>query len=255
MVDIHTHVLWGVDDGAQTLEESLAMLQMAADSGTTDIVATPHADAQFTYNQELIDQRIQELSQARGGSPRIYRGCDFHLSLDNVQAAMANPAKFTINQGSYLLIEFSDMIIPPGTEAIFREFLAGGIVPVITHPERNPLLQESLGRIRQWIDLGCIMQVTAQSLTDRFGKKARNAAWEMLHENMVHVLASDAHDTKHRPPRLDEARATLTQELGEDVASLLLEENPRSILESRGAWGPELPQRRVRRRSWFQFWK
>jgi len=97
MVDIHSHVLWGMDDGAPTIEVSLEMLRVAADAGTTDIVATPHSNAEFEYQPALIAERIEELTRKTGGKPRIHRGCDLHLSFDNIVEAIATPGKYSIN--------------------------------------------------------------------------------------------------------------------------------------------------------------
>ena len=104
MIDIHSHILWGLDDGARECSDSLAMLKMAADCGTTDIVASPHSDLRFAFLPELINERIDHLTGASGGVPRIHRGCDFHLSFENVQDALAFPHKYTIGGLSYLLV-------------------------------------------------------------------------------------------------------------------------------------------------------
>ena len=96
MVDIHSHVLWGMDDGAPTMDVSLEMLRMAAEAGTTDIVATPHSNAEFEYQPALIAERIEELTRQTGGRPRIHRGCDLHLSFDNIVDAVETPGKYSI---------------------------------------------------------------------------------------------------------------------------------------------------------------
>jgi protein-tyrosine phosphatase len=235
MIDVHSHILWGLDDGAGDQEESIAMLRMAAASGTTDIVASPHANNEYKFDENLVAERIAELSKTTG-IPRIHRGCDFHLNIENIQAAMANPSKFTIGGLNHLLVEFADTFIPPSTEEIFRQFLARGIVPVVTHPERNPILQSSAERLQNWTKMGCLVQVTAQSLTDRFGKAAQQAAWGFLRKGLVHVIASDGHDTVHRPPRLDHALELLTAEMGAETAQILLSENPGSIIAGGKVW-------------------
>lgn len=252
MVDIHSHVVWGVDDGSRSLEESLAMLKLAAETGTTDIVATPHSDHEYQYDLEKVTARIAELNQLAQGSPYLHRGCDFHMSLDNIQQCLDAPARFTINGLGYLMVEFADNLIPPSTEEIFRRFRGLDIVPVITHPERNPILRQSLDRLERWIEMGCVLQVTAQSLTDRFGKTARQAAWGMLRKGLVHVLASDAHDTEDRPPRLDFAREMVTREISADAAELLLEENPSAVIRGLKGWMQPLDAAPPKRR-WFAF--
>ena len=255
MIDIHSHILYGLDDGAEDLDTSLAMLKIAAETGTTDIVATPHSDSQFQYQPALVDERIRELNELTGNKPRIHRGCDFHLSIDNVQACMRDHTVYTINGLCYLMVEFAEFFVPPSTENILRQLMDIGIVPVITHPERNPVLRDSTARLERWVESGCLLQVTAQSLTDRFGREAQHATWNWLRNGMVHVLASDAHDTIHRPPRLDLAHAIVTEKLGPDVADMLVVSNPGAILRGEpvtflGSYSSAGPPKK-----WFQFWR
>ena len=255
MVDIHSHILYGLDDGAQDLDTSLAMLKLAAETGTTDIVATPHSDAHYQYIPALVDERIAELNGLTGNTPRIHRGCDFHLSIDNVEACLNDHTPYTINGLCYLMVEFAEFFVPPSTENVLRELTERGISPVITHPERNPVLRESTARLERWIATGCSIQITAQSLTDRFGREARDATWNWLRRGMVHVLASDAHDTIHRPPRLDLAHAIVTEKLGEEVAELLLVVNPAANI--RGDYVVAMANSRAAgggSKKWFQFW-
>jgi protein-tyrosine phosphatase len=255
MVDIHSHILYGLDDGAKDQADSLAMLRIAAETGTTDIVATPHADFQFQFRPDLIADRIQELNSITGAKPRIHRGCDFHLSIENVQACLKDHTSYTINGLNYLMVEFADALIPPSTEEILRQFGERGIVPVVTHPERNPILQESTARLQKWIEMGCLLQITAQSLTDRFGKIAQKSAWNWLNKGMVHVIASDAHDTMHRPPRLDIARDLIAERFGADTANLLLVENPGSILEGYPVSPMDGQFALMDGKKWYQFWR
>ena len=231
MVDIHSHVLWGVDDGPATFDDSLAMLRIAAQTGSTDIVATPHADSEFTYRPDLIAERIQQLQSAVGDSPRIHRGCDFHLSLMNIQDALIDHHKYTINSGRYLMVELSEFFISPSMHEVLRQFASCGIVPVVTHPERNPILQRSPQVFERWIGQGCLAQVTAQSITGDFGGAAKDAAWSMLRNGFVHFVASDGHDTVNRPPRLDRARDVLLREIGPEAANLLLLHNPQAVIQ------------------------
>ena len=107
------------------------MLRMAADAGTTDIVATPHADPHYTFQPDQVEARIAELLVRIGSLPRIHGGCDFHLSFDNIQDALANPAKYTIAHRNYILVEFSDLIIFNNTTEIFNRLLDTGLIPEI----------------------------------------------------------------------------------------------------------------------------
>lgn len=231
MIDIHSHILWGLDDGARTLEDSLALLQAAAAAGTTDIVATPHANSKYPFDPPTIASRIEELRRSHSGPPSIHFGCDFHLSPLNIEDALDNPTKYTINSGSYILIELPDRFSSNSITQVLESLLREGMTPVITHPERNPVLQQSLKSIDRWIDSGCLTQITAQSLTGRFGQTARRMAWQTVRSGRAHFIASDAHDVKDRPPCLDEVFTLVRKDLGESVATRLLVDNPQVALE------------------------
>jgi protein-tyrosine phosphatase len=242
-----------LDDGSKTLEESVAMLEMAAASGTVAIVATPHADLEYKFQPEVIRQRVDELKLCSGGKPAIFEGCDFHLTFDNIQDALANPRKYTINHENYLLVEFSDLLIFQNTADIFDSMRRAGIQPVITHPERNTLLQQRLPQLEAWVEAGCSLQVTGQSLLGRFGKTARQFALELLKRRMVHFIASDAHDTKHRPPVLRESFELVSNEFGPGTAEILFVLNPGATL--RGAPLEPIPDEAARTKKWFHFFR
>ena len=234
MVDIHSHILWDLDDGSKTLEESLEMLRIAASSGTTDIVATPHANSRYPFSPEIIDERIKTLTAQGPSTLKIHRGCDFHLNFENIEDALANPKKYTINGRQHLLVEFPDMTIPLGITNVFSQLLSRGMVPIITHPERNDLLMKDVEQLQAWVNDGCLIQVTGMSILGTFGTKFSQKGWELMDRNLVHFIASDAHDTEYRHTRLDEARALVASRRGEEVAELLFESNPRAVVTGKG---------------------
>lgn len=242
-----------MDDGSKTLENSVAMLQMAADGGTRGIVATPHADLEYSFQPGLIRERAAELRTALGDRIELWTGCDFHLTYDNIQDAINHPTKYTINQKSYLLVEFSDMLIFQNTADIFARLREAGMVPVVTHPERNALLQQRLPQLKLWVEQGACLQVTAQSLTGRFGKTARAFSLELLDQNLVHFIASDAHDLKHRPPLLREACDFISQNYSPELAQALFVDNPTAAVT--GAPLPPQPYTLRSSRKWYQFWR
>jgi len=246
MVDIHSHILWGLDDGAETREESLAMLAMAAEAGTTDIVATPHANMRYRFDEGLIGQRIEELTAATGGRPRIHRGCDFHLTFDNIQDALENPARYSVNGGPYLLVEFPDSL--SGMRPALDALLNRGLVPIMTHPERHRQLRDITAEFRDWLRAGCLAQITGQSLRGRFGKKAEEAAWEMVERGMAHFVASDAHGTEDRTPRLTEAFTAVAAAAGSECAERLFLLNPTAVIA-----GQPVPRAKARRKAWYDF--
>jgi protein-tyrosine phosphatase len=254
MTDIHTHILWGVDDGPPSIEESLKMLAVASESGTTDIVATPHANPKYPFQREVVLSRIAALAEATAHRPKIHYGCEFHLSFDNVDHLMRNLPTYTINQTQYLLVECPDFHVGQHTESVLRKMVDAGIVPIIAHPERNPVLRQKLLRVEAWVELGCLLQVTAMSITGGFDNSAKTASYRLLDEGLVHIVASDAHDPANRHPRLAEAREAVRSRCGEDAAEILFTENPQAVVE--GAPLPGGKQMAFRRPArWYQLWK
>lgn len=233
MIDIHSHILWGIDDGPETLDDSLAMLRAAAAAGTTDIVATPHANSVYRFDPAIIRSRIVELRERHQGRPHVHFGCDFHLSMPNVGDALANPTKYTINAGRFLLVELPEMFSQESIGRALELLLREEMIPVITHPERNPVLQRSPEVMDEWINQGCFIQLTAQSLTGRFGKLAQRSALSCLRKGRAHFVASDAHDVRDRQPRLDIVVDLLQKEVGELRAQQLLIDHPRAVIEDR----------------------
>ena len=250
MIDIHTHVLPGVDDGAPDDETALAMCKMAAEAGTTDLVLTPHSNAQFRFDPKHTEEKRQEMQTAVGEGFYLHRGCDLHLDLRNIEAALANPSDFTINGHTYLLVEFSEEILMQGTARVFRQFEEAGIVPVVTHPERNRLLRGNLRRLAKWVERGCLLQITGQSLLGSFGERAEQAAIAMMDSGLVHFVASDSHNLNGRPPTLDEAYEAVADRWGDKEADRLFIDDPWAAL-----WGEkiEAPEPKVRRRRWWVF--
>jgi len=232
MVDIHCHILPGLDDGSDSLETSLEMAEMAIADGVTHVVATPHANSDYDFVPELMRTRRDEIQAQLGERLRILMGCDFHLSFENVKALRTEPKIFTLNQGDYLLVEFANFAIPASMDQTLHELQLLGLHPIITHPERNPLIRSQWERLWGWLRQGCYVQVTAQSVTGGFGRRAQQAAELLLESKAVHFVASDAHNLTTRPLRLKPVYDALAESSGEKLARALLEENPRAAVES-----------------------
>jgi protein-tyrosine phosphatase len=252
MIDIHSHILPGLDDGSASLEESVEMLKIAMEGGTTEIVATPHANGEFRFEPEAIAEKVAELSAAVPNI-RIYTGCDFHLAYENIQDALAHPARYTINQKSYLLVEFSDLIIFHTTDEIFGQLLGAGMIPVVTHPERNALLQQRLKDLGQWVEQGACLQVTAMSLMGRFGRRAQEFSERLLKEGLVHFIASDAHDKKNRTPDLKAAYEHVARKYGKRRAEDLFVKNPGNAVRGEPLASAEAEEP-AEPRKWYRFW-
>ena len=233
MIDIHHHLLFGVDDGPKDLDRSVAQAEAALADGITHIVCTPHANDVYPFSPETNRARLAAIRERVGDKLTLGLGCDFHLSFENIEDALQHPHKFTINQGSYLLVEFAEFMIPQNIGDTFYEFTIKGIRPIVTHPERNPLLQKDHARMAEWMRTGCLVQITAASLGGRFGKRAQALAWEMVEKNWVHFVATDAHNLEGRPPRMTVAHEAIAKRFGQATADRLCIENPLAAFEDR----------------------
>ena len=248
MIDIHSHILPGFDDGAPSTEEAIEMLRMAAAAGTTDIVASSHSNAEFAFDPVRAARSIAELQQAARDIPRIHYGCELHFNLENVEAVLRSPETWSINHRGYVLIEFSDFVIPKTSGKILARLADAGTPPILVHPERNPILQKDPSGLEPWIRQGSFIQVTVQSLLGRFGRRAMAAAEYLLDRGMVHFLASDAHDVKDRPPLLTEGWQFVEERFGTETAERLLIANPQAILSGAPIHCDEA---RARRKAWY----
>jgi protein-tyrosine phosphatase len=228
MYDIHNHLLFGLDDGPKDLELSCAMVDAAIANGITHMVCTPHANDRWGFDPEVNSEKLADIEAYAGDRMTFGLGCDFHLTYDNIQDQFKNPKKYSINGRRYLLVEFPDFGIQPSIGETLYEFVASGVVPIITHPERNATLQAKPEMIADWMRSGCVVQVTAGSLLGRFGPRAEAMAHQLLKRNWVHFLASDAHNISSRPPNLGDAHKKLIEDYGQETADRLCIENPRA---------------------------
>ena len=171
MVDIHSHILPEVDDGPKSWDVSVAMCRAAAADGITHMVATPHANDRYHYDREYLQGLVAHLQELVGDAPKLSLGCDFHLSYENLQDAMANPTRYVIEGTRYQLVEFSNFSVPQQTTDSFLKLGDCGITPVITHPERNPILRENPQRVVEWAEQGCVVQLTGSALTGFWGER------------------------------------------------------------------------------------
>jgi protein-tyrosine phosphatase len=236
MIDIHHHLLWGLDDGARDLETSVAMAKASAADGVTHVVCTPHANSKYTFDPVENKKKASELQarlEAENVNLKIGLGCDFHLSYDNIVEIKRDPTKFTANGLNYVMVEIADFGVPRGLDETFYELQVAGLIPVLTHPERNPTLQGDMTRLMDWMRGGVLVQVTGDSVTGRMGKTAEKMAHHLLSKRWVHFLATDAHNLVSRPPRLSEARDIVAKKYGAEYAHSLVESNPRAVFQGK----------------------
>jgi protein-tyrosine phosphatase len=240
MVDLHCHILPGVDDGAKTMEVSLAMAEAAIADGITHVVATPHSSDRFIFDFARVRQLRDELQSKVGDRLKIATGCDFHLNPENLGALRKDAPPYCINQHDYLLLEFNEISIPPGMDQTMHEIQLAGVRPIVTHPERNAILRTHPERLKKWVRQGCFAQVTGGSLTGVFGPVAQKVALQWIGEGLIHFVASDAHNTERRPLQLQPAYDVVTHQFGEPKAQALFQENPLAAFEGREL--PHVPE-------------
>lgn len=247
MIDIHTHILPGVDDGAQDIAESVAMLQMAADDGTTVVVLTPHLNLQYNFDPCQAEGAITQL-QAHTDRIKLYSGCELLVTPENLERVFACAGLYTIADGKSLLIELPDDFAPELTLGIIQRLLEAGLQPVVAHPERNRVLQRNYKSLGDLVEAGAYLQVTGQSLLGGFGSVAGSVSDYLLRHGLAHCIASDAHSPYQRRPLLSAAYRKTCELIGEDCAERLFKRNPLAILAGRPV--EPLP---VRRRSIWSF--
>jgi protein-tyrosine phosphatase len=240
MVDLHCHILSGMDDGAKSFEESLAMAEMAIADGITHIVATPHSSNEYHFDFAAVEQAAAELQSAVGDRLTLATGCDFHLSPENLAALRRRPEAFCIHQKDFLLVEFNEFSIPPGMDKIIYEIQLAGLRAIITHPERNGIIRAQPERLEKWIRNGCYGQVTGASLTGTFGLVARQTSLAWIARGLVHFVASDAHNLTGRPHKLRGAYDVVNAEFGGEKAEALFVGNPLAAFEGRPL--PHVPE-------------
>jgi protein-tyrosine phosphatase len=234
MIDLHCHLLPGIDDGPKTIDMSLEMARLAAADGITTIACTPHilpgvynntgpgiltaiADLQEALNQALIQIRL-------------VAGADVHVAPD-LAAQLQDGRALTLNKSRYFLLEPPQHVLPPGLADYIFGLQVAGYVPIITHPERLSWVENHYDLVKRLVDTGSLMQLTAGALTGRFGRRPRHLAERMLDDGLCHVVASDGHNTDRRRPCLSEARELLARRLGEEEATKLVLTRPRAILD------------------------
>lgn len=231
VIDIHCHILPEVDDGPKTWDVAVEMCRMAAADGITHTVATPHANDRYAYDRAYLSDLLSQLREKVGSTLQFSLGCDFHLSYENLERVLDQPHDYTIGETNYLLIELSNYSIPTQLADCFRRLGDRGLTPILTHPERNPILQQTPQRVLEYADQGCLVQVTASSLTGFWGERPEIVARWLLDRSAVHILATDAHETRRRVPVLSEARDVVARLLGAEYADALVEGNPGAIVK------------------------
>lgn len=235
MIDLHCHLLPGIDDGAPTLEVALAMARAAVADGITVSACTPHIyPGLYENNAQGIARAVaaMQFTLERQGIPlQLVIGADVHVVPDLVEGLKQGRIP-TLAGSRYFLFEPPHHVAPPRLEELAFSTLAAGYVPVVTHPERLTWIDSHYEVFQRMAQGGAWMQITAGALTGRFGKRPRYWAERMLGEGLVHIIATDAHHIDKRPPLLAEAREAAARRVGAEEADHLVRTRPRGILDN-----------------------
>jgi protein-tyrosine phosphatase len=251
VLDLHCHILPGIDDGARDIDETLAMLQIAQYDGILNVVATPHViEGKLPTWQDIVNscEAVKEAAQAKGIEIPIYPGAEVFLNWD-ILDKITGPGPFCINGGNYMLVELPAAEIPRFTEEFFFTLQTRGITPILAHPERHPELIRRPQILANWIEKGVLTQMNGPSLKGGFGEKVMQMAELMLVNNMVHCIGSDAHGIRSRRPELSGAADKVESLVGKIKAQIILQDNPKMILRSEEVQGFEVHKVKAPRES------
>ena len=238
MIDIHSHILPGIDDGAKDLNESLALLKMAESDGITHIVATPHIHLGRYDNSaaQLFNDltRLKAACLAKNININIAVAAEARLDVELMPLILTDKLPFigTLNSANYLLLELPHSHVPQGYDKFINWLAKKNIKVIIPHPERNRDIQANPFYIDRLKQLGCDFQLTASSIEGAWGETAKNISIDMLKEGLVTYVASDAHSVKRRPPILSKAKQIVSELIGENDAHHLFFTNPKRLTES-----------------------
>lgn len=251
MIDLHTHILPGLDDGARDWDESLEMVRISVDDGVQSLAVTPHMlpDGAFANRTGQVLPLLDELKRRvadRGIPLELVAGGEIYISPQTPAGVRAGELLTYGSAGKFALLELPGSEVPPWVESVFFDLQVAGVLPVLAHPERNIAVMKDVDTLVTWVRRGLFLQVNARSLTGESGPKVQRAAEELLERRVVHLLASDTHGPLRRPPGLGKARSRAEAIAGRDVAEALVLQNPRRVLmgEPLLTWEPTAPPRR-----------
>lgn len=235
MIDLHSHILPGIDDGSPDMATSIAMARMAIDDGIKVMACTPHF-LPGLYDNIASDVLLRIEALSHGLSEQsidlvLVAGGDIHVRPDFVEAIKTKRV-LTLNGSRYVLLEPPHVIMPLRLEDLISSLIAGGFVPVITHPERLGWIEQNYAAVARMVQSGAWLQITAGSVTGRFGKRAQYWTQKLLEDGLVHIMASDAHNLGSRPPRLSHAVALVAQQIGPLEAQKLVFDRPLAVLHN-----------------------
>lgn len=254
MIDLHTHILPGLDDGAADLETSIEMARMAYADGVHTIAATPHnLDWKADMGRVQVHARVAELQAAldeAGVSVRLVPGVEAYLTPDIARQADGGQV-FCLGDTHYILVELPLQQYPTYVEQAIFDLQIKGLTPILAHPERNAILAKEPQRLYQLVEKGLLTQLTAASLTGTFGQEVQEAAELFLTHKMAHVIASDAHGLGSRSPVLSEAVQAAAALVGQEKATAMVSTVPEAILAGKRFYVESAIPIKPKKKGWF----
>lgn len=237
MIDIHSHILWGLDDGAKDQTVAMSLARMAADNGTTTLFATPHILASGQHTPwETIRAKTAELNgeiKKNGINLTVYPGAELEMNWDMINLIKEGSSDYCLAGSEYLLVELPFQMIPPYAEEFIYQMQLRGKNIIIAHPARHRKLMAHPELIRKWLVKGVLFQCNGGSFTGYFGEHVRANAQMLLRNNMVHFIGSDAHRVEGRNTNLTKVQAEITKLAGTQKAQELLNLNPQKIISDK----------------------
>ena len=232
MIDIHCHLLYGVDDGADTIDTSIAMIDDAVSRGITDIILTPHyRRGMFVFDLETIRVNYEQLVKAtEDRQVRLYLGCEYHVNSDMIEY-MRQGRTITMADSDYVLTEYSYDSSAQLIRNNLDDLLSNGYIPVIAHAERYEVVEKDPGVLAQYRRMGALIQINADSIIGKDGFAMKKQCRKILKNDLADMVASDSHDMRDRKNHMPECMAYIIKKYGEEAAKKLFETNPRKIIE------------------------
>ncbi len=255
--DLHCHMLPGIDDGARDLAQSLAMARLAVQDGIKTTVVTPH-HLNGVYVNRSADiltalGLLREALISEGIPLKLLPGCELHLVPELPEQLASGEAMTLANHGKAVLVELPVHTVPMGADHILEQILCQGMTPIIAHPERNSQLRQDPEPLAEWVSMGCLGQITAQSCTGQFGPQVQASARDMIGRGLIHIIASDAHRDRRRIPEISSGEAQVAHWTNTHTAELLARTFPQALVNGQH---PDLDQLADtlprRRRGWWR---
>lgn len=254
MIDLHSHILDGIDDGAKTIEDSLDLCRAAVDEGITDILATPHHKNRHWINPSSVVvpkvNYLNELLQEQNIPLKVYPGQEVRIYGDMVRDIKNGELLTVGEEHPYILIEFSFSQVPSYTERLFYDIQMMGVTPIIVHPERIQPIADDPDMLIPFIESGALTQLTAGSLTGAFGKDTEEVSRRMIEADLIHFIASDAHSIDKRPFRMRESFGVLERDYGRAMVNRYLGVAEK-ILAGEFVYTPQPKKIEKPKKSWF----